>query len=432
MKHLTRFLFLLVVSVVMSCKGETVDTKGIVTAKNGQFMQNDKPYYFVGTNFWYGPILGSKGEGGDRERLHRELEYLKSIGVTNLRVLVGVDGKEGWKSKITPTLQPTPGEYNDELLDGLDYFMYQLQEHDMKAVLFLTNAWQWSGGFTQYLMWAGELPQDFSPDIDWNSYRESATKFVRSEKAKEILNQHIKYIVTRTNRYTNQKYIDDPAIFSWQLCNEPRAFSNESKEYLYKWVDETSTLIRSLDPNHMISTGCEGEKGCEGDFELFERIHKLENISYVNAHMWSLNWGWIDKTNMSGTIDKAIVKCKDYLGRHIAAAKAMNKPLVFEEFGLPRDSAAIERGTPTTHRDKLYKTVFDMIVESSNNNDVFAGCNFWAWGGEAKQLPDNMFWSKGMDYCGDPAQEAQGLNSVYSDDYSTIKIIKETVNLINK
>lgn len=48
---------------------------------------------FVGTNFWYGAILGSEGEGGNRERLHKELDFLKSIGINNLRVLVGADGE---------------------------------------------------------------------------------------------------------------------------------------------------------------------------------------------------------------------------------------------------------------------------------------------------------------------------------------------------
>ncbi len=44
---------------------------------------------------WYGAILGSTGRGGNRERLAAELDLLQSIGVGNLRVLVGADGAEG-------------------------------------------------------------------------------------------------------------------------------------------------------------------------------------------------------------------------------------------------------------------------------------------------------------------------------------------------
>lgn len=69
-----------------------------------------------------------------------------------------------------------------------------------------------------------------------------------------------------------------------------------------------------------------------------------------------------------------------------------------------------------------------MIVKSKNEAGAFAGCNFWAWGGEAEQIPGQEFWLKDMDYSGDPPQEAQGLNSVFSDDESTIAIIEQTAN----
>ena len=36
-----------------------------------QFFRNGKPYYFLGTNFWYGMNLVSRVPGGDRDRLLR-------------------------------------------------------------------------------------------------------------------------------------------------------------------------------------------------------------------------------------------------------------------------------------------------------------------------------------------------------------------------
>ena len=38
-----------------------------------------QPYYYVGTNFWYGAILGSEGQGGNRERLCRAVSYTHLI-----------------------------------------------------------------------------------------------------------------------------------------------------------------------------------------------------------------------------------------------------------------------------------------------------------------------------------------------------------------
>ena len=80
-----------------------------VQMKDGHFLRNGKPYYYVGTNFWYGAILGSEGQGGDRQRLVRELDNLKSMGIDNLRILEGFDGEQGVTTKGETTLQKAPG-----------------------------------------------------------------------------------------------------------------------------------------------------------------------------------------------------------------------------------------------------------------------------------------------------------------------------------
>ena len=73
----------------------------------------------------------------------------------------------------------------------------------------------------------GEGPD---PGIDgWNPFREYVAGFISNERAREMFADHVRFIVGRTNRYTNRKYSEDPAIFSWQICNEPRAFSDENK-----------------------------------------------------------------------------------------------------------------------------------------------------------------------------------------------------------
>ena len=37
------------------------DKPAFVKQKDGHFVIGDKPYYFIGTNYWYGAILGSTG-----------------------------------------------------------------------------------------------------------------------------------------------------------------------------------------------------------------------------------------------------------------------------------------------------------------------------------------------------------------------------------
>lgn len=432
MKNFKRLFLLFVVAMValVGCSefGKS-PVDDIITVKDGQFIRNGEPYYFVGTNFWYGAILGSEGEGGNRERLVRELDFMKSHGIDNLRVLVGGEGENGLLGKIEPNLQPEPGLYNDDVLAGLDFLMMELGKRGMTAVLYFNNAWEWSGGYTQYVAWANNTPV-LVPRVDgWFSYNAFAGEFVRNERAKELFFNHLRYIITRTNRYTGIKYIEDPAIFSWQICNEPRAFSSkeqDNKEAFAEWIAASAKLIRSLDPNHMISTGSEGFYGCEWDMALCERIHALDEISYINCHVWPYNWKWMRGDNMVADLDRSCANTKEYIDMHIDLGRSINKPVVVEEFGMPRDNMDFHKGSPVVCRDKYYTFVFDLILKDKEQNGPFAGCNFWSWGGFAKtNVEDHEYWAKGDDYTGDPAQEQQGLNSIFFEDRSTLNIIRE-------
>lgn len=419
-----QFLLLTVLLFLLgACAPKPAEHSFIKVNADGQFVRDGKPYYFVGTNFWYGAILGSEGEGGNRERLHKELDFLKSIGINNLRVLVGADGENGIKTRVEPSLQVAPGVYNDTILAGLDYFMNELRERDMTAVLYLNNSWEWSGGYSVYLQWAGH-GDAVVPAVDgWPAYMEYVKQFPQSDSAKALFANHVNYIVSRTNRYNQIKYVDDPTIMSWQIGNEPRAFSDENKEPFARWMADVAAQIKSLDPNHMVSSGSEGSWGCEMDMNLFEKIHADPNINYLNIHIWPYNWSWVKADSLKELLPRAKENTKKYIDDHMVIARKYSKPIVLEEFGFPRDGFSFSKEAPTTARDEYYRYVFDLIRQDRESGGLFAGCNFWAWGGFAGQNPDHVFWEKGDDYTGDPAQEQQGLNSVFATD-STIEIIK--------
>lgn len=419
-----QFLLLTVLLFLLgACAPKPAEHSFIKVNADGQFVRDGKPYYFVGTNFWYGAILGSEGEGGNRERLHKELDFLKSIGINNLRVLVGADGENGIKTRVEPSLQVAPGVYNDTILAGLDYFMNELRERDMTAVLYLNNSWEWSGGYSVYLQWSGH-GDAVVPAVDgWPAYMEYVKQFPQSDSAKALFANHVNYIVSRTNRYNQIKYVDDPTIMSWQIGNEPRAFSDENKEPFARWMADVAAQIKSLDPNHMVSSGSEGSWGCEMDMNLFEKIHADLNINYLNIHIWPYNWSWVKADSLKELLPRAKENTKKYIDDHMVIARKYSKPIVLEEFGFPRDGFSFSKEAPTTARDEYYRYVFDLIRQDRESGGLFAGCNFWAWGGFAGQNPDHVFWEKGDDYTGDPAQEQQGLNSVFATD-STIEIIK--------
>ena len=399
-----------------------VKAQSFVTVKSGRLYRDGKPYTFIGANYWYGAILGSKGKGGDRKRLNRELDEMKRLGITNLRILVGSDGEEGIKWKVSPVLQPSPSVYNDAILDGLDYLMMQLQRRGMVAVLYLNNSWEWSGGYGFYLEHAGAGKALQPNEVGYSAYIKYASQFSTNKLAQQLFFNHLCFILKRTNRYTKKRYADDPAIMSWQIGNEPRAFDKAVLPQFEAWLAKAAAMMKSIDKRHLVSVGSEGAFGCEADYDSWQRICADPNVDYCNIHIWPYNWSWAKKDSLSQNQQSAKDNTKEYIDRHLAICAKINKPLVMEEFGYPRDGFAFSKQSPTTARDAYYGYVFSLLAADAAKGGYFAGCNFWGWGGQAQ--PKHEQWEPGDDYTGDPAQEAQGLNSVFSSDTSTVNVIK--------
>ena len=396
----------------------------LVTTEGTSFKNNGIPYRFMGTNMWYASILGSEGEGGDRARLRAELDQLKALGVENLRILAGPDAGSALANPAKPYLQSAPGTLNDTLLAGLDYTIAEMEKRGMKAVIYLNNAWDWSGGYGFYLK---ECGYGDSPNANveggYDRYVEYSANFSRCTEAQELYYNFVKQIVSRKNSITGRDYKNEPAIMSWQLCNEPRPFAKDNKEQFAAWIAKAATIIKSIDPNHLVSTGSEGYIGCEGDRALCEQIHSDNNIDYLTIHIWPVNWGWAPRKDPDSGIDNACEKSRKYIEEHIALANKLNKPLVIEEFGYSRQGNVSGTGVPTGSRDKFYRFIFEQVQSSIKDNGPIAGCNFWGWGGCGRPRED--VWQKGDDYLCDPPHEPQGWYSVFDCDSTTIKIIKE-------
>ena len=420
---------LMSIVMAMAACGLSAQT-GFVKVKDGHFVRHGQPYYYVGTNFWYGAILGSEGQGGDRKRLCRELDKMKSLGIDNLRILVGSDGKRGVKTKVEPTLQEAPGVYNDTILAGLDYLLMQMEKRNMVAVLYLNNSWEWSGGYGYYLEQAGMGKAPRPNEDGYPAFMQFVSQYATCEKAHQLFYDYVRFIIGRTNRYTHRRYVDDPAIMSWQIGNEPRAFSKEALPAFEHWLAEASSLIRSLDSNHLISIGSEGSWGCENDIACYERICADKNVDYCNIHLWPYNWSWARQDHLVEDLGVSCQNTKEYIEQHLDVCARIKKPLVMEEFGYPRDGFSFTPGSSTVGRDGYYQYVFGLVADNAEKGGYFAGCNFWGWGGFAQPMHEQ--WQVGDDYTGDPAQEAQGLNSVFVKDASTLKVIRSQVKRMQR
>lgn len=398
------------------------------------FLLGDKPYYFLGTNLWYGCYLGSPGETGNRERLIRELDLLESLGIKNLRILAASE-KSGIKNSLKPSFQIEPGVYDKDLLEGLDFLLKEMQEREMRAVVFLNNYWEWSGGMSQYNAWStGENaadPEDST--VGWGEFMRRSATFYKNEKANRYFKEFIKVIITRKNKFNGLYYLEDPTIMAWQLANEPRPWgSGEEVESYYAWIDSTAKYIHTLDPNHLVTTGNEGLMGSLGSEEYYLKAHESKYIDYVTFHLWAKNWGWFDAKNIDSTYPSTKQKAIDYIVKHIQYARRLGKPITMEEFGMARDDEIYIPGSPTTARDDYFNTIYKLVYDSASTGAPIAGTNFWTWGGYCRAEHEDFIWREGDSFMGDPPQEPQGLNSVFDVDISTLEILKKFAELFNK
>jgi mannan endo-1,4-beta-mannosidase len=401
-----------------SSKNEFVSVKGT------QFYVNNNPYRFIGFNVWYACYLGATREG--QERLLRELDTLKSYGFDNLRILGGSE-KSPFNRSLPVAFQTSAGTYNDSLLRGLDFVLAEMGKRKMYAVVYLNNYWQWSGGMSQYVNWSkGDSVSD--ADGDFKRMMNYSARFYADSGANDLFRNYIKMLVNRTNTYSNLKYKNDPAIMAWELANEPRPGPDgpdgeKNIEDFIAWNHKTSAWIHSIDPNHLVTTGSEGTIGSIQKDEYFLRTLNDPSIDFATFHLWAKNWGWFDANRIDSTLPASISNAREYINLHIALARKLGKPITMEEFGLDRDSSKTQPFTSVNARNQYFKSVLELFTDSTLANAPFAGVNVWALGGYGQPTP----WEKVMDnagaFLGDPFGEAQGLNSVYISDTSTMNIL---------
>lgn len=428
-------VLILLPASVLTLAAEASARPSFVKVKGHQLYLDDRPYYFVGTNYWYGSLLGLlKDEKRGVERLRRELDFLKAHGVSNLRLLAGAEGSGMINGvvRVGPPLQPKQGEFNEEVLGALDLVLYEMGKRDLKAVVFLSNNWEWSGGFQQYLTWNGRVPEEQKTrKLSWDELRDVVSQFYGCAPCTEAYAKQVNLLLNRLNRYSGKRYVEDPAIMAWELANEPRPMRPAAAESYKRWVADTAAMIKAKDKKHLVIVGHEGRMGTE-DLKLFEEIHADRNIDYLTIHIWPKNWSWFKGHEIEADFPGVVEKTLAYVEEHLGVAERLKKPLVLEEFGLPRDGHSFDPASPTTLRDRLYAKVFGVLTRHAAAGGHVAGANFWAFGGMSRPVRGQTFWKEGDDYTGDPPMEEQGLNSVFDGDANTWRLIKSTTENLEK
>jgi mannan endo-1,4-beta-mannosidase len=389
--------------------GSDLRPKTFVKRSGTQFDDGGKRHVFVGTNFWQGMNLATNDSTGDPPRMLRELDRMQAIGITNVRVMASSEGPDGQPYRMNPALMQSPGQYNDSVFRGLDALLDALAARGMRAVMVLNNYWQWSGGMGQYVSWSdgSQIPYPVG-STTYQTFETYVARFYSCTTCQTNYRNHIQTVINRRNTVNGLVYRDDPTIFAWELANEPRRYPSN-------WINDIASYIKSLDSNHMVTTGSEGTNGGIN----FQTSHQSSYIDYGTCHIWAENTNHYDPNNSTTTsLNGAITYALNYLSEHESTMRGLGKPLVLEEMGLARDgwtgSGKFDPNATTTHRDQYFQTVFNTVESDMNSGQSLWGDGFWAWAGEAR--PSGT-WT------GDPPHETAGWYSVYDKDASTVSII---------
>jgi mannan endo-1,4-beta-mannosidase len=419
-------VFLILFIGFLSAKLLNAQNSSFIVVKNHQFFVGDEPIYYIGTNYWYGGLLALKKDKNQGiERLRNELDFLKKNGITNVRVLAGSEGAGiiNGIPRVGPPLQPKEGVFDPGFLKGMDALLYELGKRKMTAVIYLSNNWNWSGGFLQYLKWSGLISDDaFKKNIPWSETGKYTSMFYDCERCKTDYLKQVKYIINHSNSINRKKYSEEPAIMAWEIANEPRPMRPSAINSYKKFISRTAAFIKELDPNHLVTAGTEGYMST-GSLPLYKDINDDKNIDYLTIHIWPKNWSWFRGTNIAERMNSVITKTSRYLAVHEKVALDLNKPLVIEEFGLPRDHHSYDIDSPTALRNIYYAKILSDWLASKRMAGILAGVNFWAYGGLAKPVKGQIMWKAGDEYMGDPPMEEQGLNTVFNSDKSTWELI---------
>lgn len=350
-------------------------SNGFVTTDGTTFVLNGKPFYYVGANCYY--LMTYAADPNRRKEVDKVLEAAVAMGLKVIRTWAFNDGDDG------NALQTSPGVYQERVFQGLDYVVWKSSQLGLRLILVMVNNWNDYGGMQQYAR--------------WRSPSHSHDDFYTDETIRQWFKDSISTLINRKNHLNGKPFKEDPTIMAWELANEPRT-KDRSGSNLKAWVTEMSQWIKSLDSNHLVTTGSEGR-------DFFVEMHQIPSVDFCTVHIWPDHWGWDLEQSVKWLTD-----------RIEEAHTVVQKPIILEEFGKYRDTIPPVPNPPrptggtgkTATRDKWYERLLRVMYQRKA-----AGANFWI-----------LYHDTYPDY--------DGFGVYYPFDKTTTGVIRATVARMNE
>ncbi|KAF2843505.1 glycoside hydrolase family 5 protein [Patellaria atrata CBS 101060] len=297
--------------------------RGFVTTEGTKFLLDGRDFYFAGSNAYYFPFQNNQSdvEVGLRAAKAAGLKVFRTWGFNdkNRTYIPGglpqYGGEGAGDTEIVFQWFEANGTQTINLAP-FDKVVNAATKVGIKLVVALTNNWADYGGMDVYTVNLGGKYHD---------------DFYRLPQIKKAYKKYVKAIVSR--------YKNSPAIMAWELGNEPRCGADGTRnlprsdnctpDVLTSWVDEMSTYIKSLDKDHLVTTGGEGGFNIQSDDGFyngwdggdFDAELALPNIDFGTFHSYPDWW------------TKTVAWTDQWIKDHAKSMRKVGKPVVHEEYG---------------------------------------------------------------------------------------------------
>lgn len=225
---------------------------GVVEVSGSGFVVDGKPFRYVGTTaYWLTQLTD--------DDIKKTLQDIASKGIKVVRT---------WAFHDVVDTAPTTGTYirlwnsqtktstlNQAGLDKLKVIVSTAETLGLKIHFSLTNNWNPT---TQSNLPKGALSNDYGGiDTYVQVLKPGSTHdcFYTDDNIIKTFKANIAEVI--------EPFKDSPAIFGWEMANDPRCSGGETRpsgndckpEVITKWTNDVAGFVKSIDPNHLSGSG---------------------------------------------------------------------------------------------------------------------------------------------------------------------------------
>jgi mannan endo-1,4-beta-mannosidase len=149
-------------------------------------------------------------------------------------------------------------------LQRLDKLLELAAQHNIHVIFSLTNNWNPIAEPSSASGSPPPLPHNFlsndygGMDAYVRAFTTTQThdEFYTDQTIRKFFEQYLQAVVSR--------FVDNPLLLGWELANDPRCSSSLASsptcttETITQWHADIAQFIRSIDPNHLITSGNQG------------------------------------------------------------------------------------------------------------------------------------------------------------------------------